>query len=343
MKLFLIIALCLNCLSTYAKQMATPNLSNLIAQCNIYNGNGERLRRYPGLICVFEEDGYLLISSIRGNELSFLDPNMRVLWKIPMHTHHQINKTIDGNFLVLSSETKNYLNKKTRFDRLVKINRKGEIVASFSFYDHKDELLININKDKFEIFPFDYDKENQDLGVIEISHANSFYEIPPNLKSKLYPELHTGNIIVNANSYGRVMILDAGMTHILKSFKQPSNTIHDVQITSEGNFLLYNNTVKNVNPSYSEVQIYSYPGQLLLWNYHRGQKEFSYPYLGGVQLLGNDEMLFSDIREGSTKAVLLNMKTKKELKIIIPEGFEKKRAQQVKMMDLSSFLKINKG
>ncbi|MBC7539769.1 MAG: hypothetical protein H7281_13190 [Bacteriovorax sp.] len=316
---------------------------HLILSCSIYNMNGKRLRRYPGSICVFEENGNLLLSNNQKNELSFFDPNMRILWKIPMHIHHQINKTSDGDFLILSSESKIYRNKKIRFDRLIKINLKGEIVASFKFYDHKKAILKNINKRKLPLFKFGWDKDNQYLGEAETSHSNSFYEIPVNDKSQLFPELQAGNFIVNPNNNGWIMILDHSLTHILKFIKPPADRIHDVQITEKGEILLYNNQVHYTQQIYSELQIYSYPDQNIIWNYHRNSSDFNYPDVGGVQLLGNDELLFSDIHIDSFKAILLNYKTKKELKVIIPEGYERLGAQQVKMQNLNSFLKLNKG
>lgn len=331
----------------FTTNQATPsdqtNQQHLIIHCNIFNTSGALLRRFPGNLCLFENDGSLLMANNHNNELSFLDPKMRLLWKKPMHTHHQLNKASDGDFLVLSSETKIYRHRKTRFDRLLKINRAGEIVATFNFYDHKNEILNNMNRNKFQLYHFEWDENNQDLGIAEVSHINSFYEIPSNKKSHLFPELTAGNFIFNPNNGGLIMILDHNLTHILKFLRPPADRIHDVQITKNGEVLLYNNQVKYGHQIFSELQIYSYPEMKLIWNYHRDSNEFNNPSVGGVQLLDNNEMLFSDIHDDGTKSILLNLKTKKEIKVIAPEGFEKRPSQQVKMENLESFLKLNKG
>ena len=117
---------------------------------------------------------------------------------------------------MLTSEQKIYREIKTRFDRLIKINKKGDIIGSFSLYDHQDELLNFLNKKSFTIYQYTWDKENLNLGSAEISHANSFYEIQKNTNSDLYPELKAGNFFVNINILNLFIIIDPTMTKIIK-------------------------------------------------------------------------------------------------------------------------------
>ena len=340
---FIFLAFCLISCATPTQKTTKDN--NLVLFCNIFTMEGKLLRRDPGGMCAYEDDGHLLMSNTQNNELAFYNQRMQSLWKLPLHIHHQINKDSVGNFLVLTSESKIYREIKTRFDRLVKINKEGQIIGHFSFYEHQGELLEFLNKKRFNFYNYNWDKENLNLGTSEISHANSFYEIQKNAKSDLYPELKAGNFFVNINILNLFIILDPTMTKIIKMIDRPSETdlMHDAQITKDGDILLYNNLISEIHPSHSELQLYSYPDLKMKWSYTRKTDNFNYPYCGSLQLLGNDQMLFTDIRDTFSKAILLDMKSNQELKIINPEGWEKQGTQQIKMQDLSGFLKNNKG
>ncbi|MBC7711775.1 MAG: hypothetical protein H7177_00450 [Rhizobacter sp.] len=316
--------------------------------CRIFNNSGDLVRWYPGNTCYFEPDGHLLMYVPTFKNLYYIDKDLKVIWTQPIQSHHQINKTKNGDYLILSSELKNYQGKKVRFDNLLRINAAGITVAHFSFYEHVRELNSYLDKNESQLAIYDWDKEASEYGDFEYSHANSFYEISENAKSEKYNELATGNLIVNSINYNRTLILDKDLKTILKVIRFPTQMSHDVQITKDGDFIFFNNFTDQTPPK-SRVEIWTYPELKLKWAYQRSSPDFFSPTRGGVQLLEKNLLIFSDFRIDrnnnvksiTSSGVFLDMKSGKELKEV--QFKEKKFFQQVNFIELSQFLKNNQG
>ena len=79
----------------------------------------------------------------------------------------------------------------------------------------------------------------------ESSHFNSFYEIPENDLSAKVDWLKPGNLIVNSLVLG-VLVFDTTLSKVLHRFVHKGShwhSVHDVQVTSSGEILLFNNHV----------------------------------------------------------------------------------------------------
>jgi hypothetical protein len=99
------------------------------------------LRSFPAGFCYFNQDGTFVASINKNRELVKYDENMKILWKIQGHFHHQINKSNSNEYLVMSSEFKTYKGKNVRFDELIRINESGVITKKFKFSKYMDQLF----------------------------------------------------------------------------------------------------------------------------------------------------------------------------------------------------------
>jgi hypothetical protein len=339
--LFLVLA---GCASHTHTNTATQTYSleqishfHLADQCSIYNMQGKWVRRYPGTYCYFESDGHLLMTDTK--VLEFYNKDMVKLWDLKGHFHHQINKTHDGDYLLMSSTVEKYRTSKTRFDKFIKVDRNGKVISTFSFYDHLKELTKGLSASDLDILaPFTWDQSNKSLADYEFSHANSFYEIPPN--SSTESELAAGNFIINSVGFNRIIILDKELKNILRIIIPTSTLRHDVQVTADGDILIYSNAIEEKNIK-AAIRIRTYPDMLEKWVYRRNVASLNSAICGGAQILNKDLMLFTEINSKKSKAIILDSASKTEIAEV--ELQDTLGSQQIKVQDLTRFLQFNRG
>lgn len=345
-------------ISAIAKPAFAEQLHNVI-YCEIYDLNKNLIRAVPGTHCLFLNDGHYL--SARGASLTFYSPNNLVVWQKRIHAHHQLNGTIDGQkFLVMSSEIK-HVNKKgdVRFDTFHIMNRKGDIEKTFSLYEAQNQFDPLLWQKKLNlIYKFDWDLESYPQLKWEFSHANSFYEIPPNPTAKKNSAFAAGNFIININSLDISIILDSHLKKVLWFANHPRaefENIHDMQVLPNGHLLFFRNnntSFLNNNPSsggvFSSIEEFDPVKKVSAWVYKKKpQNLFFTEYCGGAQLLDNGHILFNDLTKPFSFAIEI---TRSGTEIWRHELYDKigdkkvaRSFQQVKRYDLTSFLKNNRG
>lgn len=328
--------------------------SHNVIECKILNESGEIIRIFPGQICVFFPDGSLVSS--RETQLAFYGPDMVKKWEKPYVAHHQINLGNDGkSLLVLSHAVHKYKGKNIAFDKLLVLDLKGNLLKSFDFYDHREEVDALGREDRrgtFGIFqgsPLQKVYKNLDL---EFSHANSFYEISKNEAEEKNSAFKQGNYLVNINgSHDIILVLNRKLDKILWS----SNSLirswgfHDVQMQPNGWLLIYDNmgsysgeqqkytTIFELNPLTGERR--------LIFRADPPESMYS-TFSGGVQRLENGSLLISDHTNGGL-ALEIDTAGKRIWSIPNPSNDPATGRpaifQQVKRYDLSGFLKNNKN
>jgi hypothetical protein len=320
----------------------------LINGCTIREMNGRTFKTFPGQICIFMENGSFV--SATENHLRLINKKSEVVWEIPGHFHHQINLSSDSKrILAISSKIINVMQIPVRQDHFVIVNLEGkilheqiarEIFQQAGLMGEPATIPLHLK----EIFKV----EN------EISHFNSFYEIPQLSGSDHPSYLKEGNYIVNGTGSG-FFILSSDLKKVLHH-EQPKisylSRMHDVQVTSQGNYLIFNNLVatgkgmidfegKGPGPFLLHSAIMELkPSNLKIVNqFEATPKSIFYSALcGGIQELDKDTWLFSDVMTGT----YIYSKKKKDFLTVIPwsqmtNGIYSP-TQQIKAQDLTSFL-----
>lgn len=300
--------------------------------CTLFNK--KEVKSFPGRMCLFLDDGSF-VSAELGTVRRF-SPSKSIIWEIDLYAHHQMNLSVDKErILVLASEVVKR-GKKQRDDVFLIIDLNGKILARESFYPQFSSnglkpLLWDELKTLREI---DADEET--------SHFNSIYEIPENSYSSSVPWLKAGNIIVNSLNLG-VFVFSPDLKQLLHQKKFPfsqDHMVHDVQITSHGEYLLFNNWTKNPAASrISAIQKFNEIDDEMTFDFRASPPELFYSAsCGGVQEIG-DYLFFSHIITGG----YFYSKKEKRILYVVPgingNGLELQPLQQLKLVNLLQHFK----
>ncbi|MEQ1723945.1 MAG: hypothetical protein ABL930_12275, partial [Pseudobdellovibrio sp.] len=199
------------------------------------------------------------------------------------------------SFLLMTSQIVTINNKKYRSDCFSKRDLNNIKIHEWCIGDHLKQL---------QELGFDYTKYWQ-IGVksrykdenveFEISHANSFFEIP----GKNTYMLHL------SGSDGAVLILDKNLENIIwsKKFNQFTfdeknykTQVHDAQLTPQGTLLIYFSRIEDREGKLHSrlVELDANTGQII-WQYQRQPLESFYaPITSSLNLLTNGHILFND-------------------------------------------------
>ncbi len=269
---------------------------NLQLGCQILSTDLKVIRDISGDVCLF----------IPGTQqvLSFDDSGTRLrslagetIWEKPILLHHQMNLNRNAvTFATLGHEINFIEGEKTRSDVALVMDFKGNILKSFSFYQHLAELRKIVGGQLKSRNPSANAKH---LAKREISHANSIYEIGPNALSSKIAAFKPGNFIVNINGFGAVVIFDKELKEILWSYSDSQNgrehSLHDVQVLPSGNLLAYVNRNQKDNVRFSSVdEINPLTGEHSPVFKGSPPESFSAQWCGGAQILPNDLVLSSE-------------------------------------------------
>jgi hypothetical protein len=325
-----------------------------IIECKIIDMNGKIIKDFGTSRCIFLPDGSVVAGSY--NKLVFYNPNMMKKWEKKINTHHQLNLSVDSkHILVMSSTVHKIKNINLRFDRFIVYDFTGNIIKQSDFFDHQKELLSKTTPDKRQPWRIGESlKKHAPEAELEFSHANSFYEIDENSLGEKHAIFKKGNYIININLLGIVVIMDSDLKTILWSMPQYTQkdlrpSWHDVYVLKSGSLLVFNNnsfvlnkrpgtTIDEVNPITKEKKIlYQETSPVSFYS------EFS----GGIQILPNNNFLINTVSPYG-KAFEIDAKTKKVVwsmdnPVIDSSTGKPEIYQQIRRMDLSSFLEKNQG
>ncbi len=325
-----------------------------LLECEIYNSELTLVRRLPGEFCSFNADGSFM--SATGENLMFYAKDGRQVWKKKIHAHHEIGRTQNGeDYLVMSSELRPVQSKNNelvRFDVLYIINRNGEILKKFSYFDNREQFRPDLwQKAERGIYEFNWSKSAFAGLKWEFSHTNSFYEIPKQEKVNALEAFREGNFIVNSNGFGVIFILNKEMTKVLwqdSYFRPPSRNLHDIVPLSNGRFMVFNNDSDGFGKKVSSIDEYDPVRRKIVWTFRRNPAtDFFKQYGGGVQVMKNDDVQFNDVdRDGRNVLIRINRRGRElERKIFSggSRGESVQWVQQIKYHDVGEFLRNNRS
>jgi hypothetical protein len=333
-KIILILFVCLFGHNLFAQEWLKHQI---VVGCRVFDLKGAVLKVLPGDYCLFFDDGRLLSRGFYG--ITMFNKDSQKLWHIDGYFHHQMNFNQDkSQILAIGSALVERNKKKIKIDKLMVISFEGKILHEVTSEDlNQQAKLVENIRDAGSIV-----LSQMNTGL-ELTHFNSFYELPKFKKLKLPQYLYDSSFVVNGRGDG-VYFLSADLKKLNKHFflKQAfEHETHDVQLFEDGIMLFYNNLmpgfVRDVKGSAiqemdlaSEKIVFQFTGKPMTLFY----SEVS----GGVQRLDADHLLFSHLVAGS----FIYSRSKKE---IVWFSFNTHKhgpsfvaVQQVKSMDLRSFL-----
>lgn len=327
----------------FQKGHTDPQIHNVIG-CQIVNMERKLIRKFPGAVCAFLEDGRF--ASGTQDKLALYSPQGKELWSKDINVHHQLNLSLDQKkLLVLSSETKLINKKIVRADAFFVFDLKGNELGKFSVYKNKkvfDALIPKSRRGKI------YNFGGTVLGTIadEYTHANSFYEIPENPAGKKNSAFAKGNFLINFAYNGVLAILDHRLKSILWSKHYEvfdTKQAHDAQILSNGNLLLYSNEDLGIESSFSSLMEINPLSHKVVWRYVGSPRtSFQASHSGGIQYLNNGNLLYSTVEAGGQAFEIDKAGVVKWYFAVAAEtNLEEFRIQQIKRLNLSKFLANN--
>ena len=212
------------------------------------------------------------------------------------------------------------------------IDSEGKILARASAADYMKQLKEPVKTDFME-----------KTGGHEETHFNSIYEIPANTLEAKLPWMKRGNIIINSLQAG-IFVVTPDLSTVLKHMRldhiSGNHTVHDVQVTPEGHFLLFNNIVAGrQGPAMSAIQkVDPVSGRVIFEFTALPHGMFYSAGGGGVQELP-DVIFFNHTTTGG---YVYSKKTKKIIRTMPrlkagPQGIQ--WIQEMKLIDASGFLK----
>ncbi len=342
--IFLLFLIILYSCLTYAKN--ANKLPHNVIECSIFNNSGELLWDLNNAWCAFFSDGSLVAAS--RNEVRYLNKNMSVEWTKKTPIHHQLNLSENkSEILVMTTEYHRFRNKMVAFDRLEVLDRQGKLIKYFSFYENRSALLDLVKAQKdVPLWAVDEKRRRRKDVAWEFSHANSFYEMGPNKASIKNKVFNAGNYLVNSNLLNLILVLDKDLKKILWSVEhsQPvggENNLHDVQMQTNGKFLVYANrgTVKKYS-TIDEIDPLTLE-QKVIYKENPPERFFA-TVCGGVQRINTNQLLISDVTNGPWSYLIdLSQKGKKvwSFQYKFKQKAKNGTIQQIKRYDLSEFLK----
>jgi hypothetical protein len=194
---------------------------------------GKSLRNFPGDMCLFFDNGNFLSATIKG--LGLYDKKFNQLWHIAGNFHHQMNLSEDGQrILVLSSDLVKRKKENVRVDKFMVLSLEGKVL----FHTNADELFKKAGMKETPRNDGDHILEEMKVKN-EISHFNSFYEVPE-IDSTKPSFLKKGALVVNGRGDG-ILFLTPDLQSVLKHViivQSNDHKIHDAQILKNGHLLL---------------------------------------------------------------------------------------------------------
>ena len=275
-------------------------------QCMLVNMDGQTLRRTYGNLCTYFEDGSLIVGS--QTEMSLISDEGRVIWSLPLNTHHNLKNINQTEFLVMNSSFDNYKKKWLRFDRISIYNKSAQELKYFDFSEHAADLTRRSKRSLNAAFDETFKSLQKDIFLLnvktqekfkpvfyEFSHANSVYRIPKNKMAKFIPAFAEGNFIVNINGLQLMLILDSELKSIIWSHEGLSPNTHDVQVIESGEILVYNNSFTEKSSAIELFNPLTKSRKVL----YKGTPDHSFfaTTQGSVQILPTGHLLISEIRK----------------------------------------------
>ncbi|MGZ6484971.1 MAG: hypothetical protein ACXWQQ_00455 [Pseudobdellovibrio sp.] len=219
----------------------------------MFDKAGQLIYKNPNMTCDYRSDGSVIAANSNLGIVRLLNNKDEVLWTRNKVAHHNLMFTPDENRILMITDDAVKLNSVLyRTDCFEIYNLSGQMLRRWCVKDHLEELRkLGLDPGSAEVSLW-LNRIGPEPKV-ELSHANSFYEIPDNDRGAHDPAFKKGNYILNLYGAAKlVLILDENLEKILwaknlNNFKKDGVNYaifsHDIQVTQSGDILLYANSM----------------------------------------------------------------------------------------------------
>jgi hypothetical protein len=228
-----------------------------------------------------------------GRYLLRFDWSGALLWKKHFNTHHDIEMTPSGDFLLMSFEWRSggHRGNSVRADQLLLLDQNGTLKTTYSLLDaiRKEGSGFELNR----VEP----KKTRKRSTIDLLHSNSVeWMVDPALAERhdLYDLNH---ILVCFRHQDRVAVFDWDTETVVWSWGQGElSGPHDAHTLANGNILIFDNGLQSFRSRIVEVDPMT---DTIVWQYVADPpRSFYTQSKGSVQRLPNGNTLISESNKG---------------------------------------------
>ncbi|MGH8249921.1 MAG: arylsulfotransferase family protein [Steroidobacteraceae bacterium] len=233
-----------------------------------------------------------------------IDRCSRVIWKLPLQTHHTLFQDQDGNLWV--SSRKLHETTVASFPKIpapfyeefmLKVSPAGEVLAEISIleaiYDsgHEAVLFANGKHDSEIDVPLDHD----------FTHLNDIEALTPDLAAA-FPMFEAGDLLISVRNLNLLLVVRPGTKRILWSMVGPFLRQHDPDFQPTGKITVFDNRrdgERGKSLGGSRILALDPVSREAVTLYGQGGNEwFHTETMGDHQRLPNGNLLITESEEG---------------------------------------------
>ncbi len=230
--------------------------------------------------------------------------NGRVIWEKNFPIHHEILFTPRDTIMTFTKEVHTYQGRPVEFDVILELDKDGNELQRFSFWDHLKEFQqyhkkLELDQPPTFMIPESHRKDKSIWGGnYDYYHLNSLSLISSNALEKVHPAFRPGNWLISFRHGSIVFILDQDTKEVLwrAIYDQVPDRLegpHAPWLLPDGNILLFDNGRYRGWSRILELE----PVTLkIAWEYR--DKSFYTLSQGYVQELSNRNMLVTEAEKG---------------------------------------------
>lgn len=243
------------------------------------------------------EDGNLAVVCA-GQGVTLLDWHSDVVWEVRMAAHHDVAVLPDGSLLVpYQAETRSHLGRTVIFDGIARLSADGRRQASWSSFEHLDELRRHHPARRPDSALTAPSKAHERSEPSDYYHLNSIQVLPETPLGARDPRFRPGNLLICLRNVDTLLVLDQDDYSVTWHWGAGQLELpHMPSMLENGHILVFDNgtrrgfsRVLEVDPSNGEV----------VWKFEATPSEsFFTAWRGSSQRLPNGNTLICESQRG---------------------------------------------
>lgn len=227
---------------------ALPQGKYLSANCKIYNLDGELLREFNGVECVYFSDGSWMNLETNGR-VNFFNKKGDLVNTIKENGLCCLLTGVEKDQAIfISNESVNYLGyEKVKFDELVKVDKEGNIKSRLKLYSHIDFLRSKLDmRSKVKPYKITW-KASVNFDFVG-THISSISENKMDIIINGVTVAPKGSYtLFSYIGYRGIIIVDKDLKGILYARPLAVTIAHDLHFTGANKVLFFENSTRKMN------------------------------------------------------------------------------------------------